>query len=149
MLSREVVFPVLVIIFSAVILSLIPQFSMPMYQQDASVGAKFFPTVIAVAQILICIGLIVQYKLKKPQSSEARPIFTPMSLFGLGFLLFYAVFMSIAGYLIASLVTFTLYLVCLKMNKPMYYIVAWLFVFGIYYLFGTVFLISLPTGIFY
>ncbi|TXR53495.1 tripartite tricarboxylate transporter TctB family protein [Reinekea thalattae] len=153
MLNREVVFPVIVIVLCAVVLALIPQFEVPLYQQDASVGAKFFPSVIILAQLVICIALIVQHLMKKHRSqldeSETTPIVSLMSLMGLLFLIGYAILISFVGYLPASLLSFTAYLACLRVTKPLYYLIAWLFVFGIYFLFAKVFFISLPTGIFY
>lgn len=149
MLNREVVFPVILIAFCTVVLALIPQFQVPLYSQDASVGAKFFPTVIVIGQIAICIALIVQHFLKKSDPAEAKAIVSKMSLMGLVFLVTYAVLITIVGYLIASLVSFTAYLAFLKVKKPLYYIVAWVFVFAIYYLFAKVFFISLPEGMFY
>ena len=122
---------------------------MPLYSQDASVGAKFFPTVIILGQIAICIALIVQHFVKKVETTEAKAIVSKMSLLGLVFLVLYAVLISVVGYLIASLISFTGYLVFLKVKKPLYYIVAWVFVFAIYYLFAKVFFISLPEGMFY
>lgn len=149
MLNREVIFPIILIAFSTIVLALIPQFQMPSYSQDASVGAKFFPTVIAIAQIALCVALIVQHFLKKSEQGEVKAIVSKMSLMGLVFLVFYAVLISIAGYLLASLISFTVYLAFLRVKKPLYYIVAWVFVFGIYYLFAKVFFISLPEGMFF
>lgn len=147
MFNRDVVFPILMIVMSAMVLAVIPNFTMPSYQQDASVGANFFPTVLAISQIVICIALLVQRKVNQQDTTDKNPIFSKMSLFGLGFLIGYAVLISLAGYLIASLLAFTLYLAYLRTKKVAYYIVAWVFVFVVYYLFGHVFVISLPEGI--
>ncbi|WP_133013418.1 tripartite tricarboxylate transporter TctB family protein [Marinomonas flavescens] len=150
MFNRGVVFPVLMIVVSAIILAVIPQFSVPSYgQQDASVGAKFFPTVLAIAQILICIALLIQQRAKKIEAIESEKIFSKMSLFGLCFLITYAVLIHLLGYLVASLIAFTLYLAYLKTKKPSYYLFAYVFVVAIYYLFGHVFVISLPEGVFF
>jgi hypothetical protein len=132
-----------------VVLALIPQFEVPLYSQDASVGAGFFPTVILVGQLVICVALIVQHLNKKAETQEAKSIVSKMSLMGLVFLIFYAVLISVVGYLLASLISFTVYLIVLKVKKPMYYVVAWVFVFAIYYLFAKVFFIALPEGMFY
>lgn len=149
MFNRDIIFPTLIIVLSAVVLTLIPQFPVPTYyQQDASVGANFFPTVLVIAQIVICIALIIQHKKKQKSTVKPEKIFSKLSLFGLVFLIAYAVLINIFGYLIASLIAFTLYLAYLKNKKPIYYVVAWVFVVAIYYLFGHVFLISLPEGIF-
>lgn len=147
MINRNVIFPSLIIVLSAIILAVISQFEQPRFQ-DASVNAQFFPTVIAIMQIIICIALLVQYKLKKIES-DGKPILSKMALFGLIFLCCYAVLISIIGYLYASLIAFTIYLVFFKIKKPLYYVVAWVFVFSIYYLFGEVFYIALPDGLFY
>ncbi|UYI50078.1 tripartite tricarboxylate transporter TctB family protein [Vibrio natriegens] len=147
MINRNVIFPSLIIVLSAIILAVISQFEQPRFQ-DASVNAQFFPTVIAIMQIIICIALLVQYKLKKIES-DGQPILSKMALFGLIFLCCYAVLISIIGYLYASLIAFTIYLVFFKIKKPLYYVVAWVFVFSIYYLFGEVFYIALPDGLFY
>jgi hypothetical protein len=136
------------IIVSAVILAIIPQFSVPSYgQQDASVGAKFFPTVLVIAQIVICIALLFQNGTKKNKEHKADSIFSKMSLFGVCFLIAYALLITLLGYLIASLITFVLYLAYLKTKKIYYYLFACAFVVAIYYLFGHVFVISLPEGI--
>lgn len=147
MFNRSVIFPSVIIVLSAIILAVITQFEQPRFQ-DASVNAQFFPTVIAIMQIIICIALLVQYKLKKIES-DGQPILSKMALFGLIFLCCYAVLISIIGYLYASLIAFTIYLVFFKIKKPLYYVVAWVFVFSIYYLFGEVFYIALPDGLFY
>lgn len=146
--NRNIIFPALMIILSAVILVVIGQFAEPRFQ-DASVDAKFFPMVIAIAQIIICAVLILQYKAKSITDEEENAIFSKMAVFGVAFLIAYAFLISIVGYLIASLVAFTAYLLFFKVKKPLYYFVAWVFVGGVYYLFGEVFYISLPQGIFY
>ncbi len=147
-LDREIFFPLLMIVISSVVLVLISQFDEPHYQ-DASVNAQFFPSAIAIAQIIICIALIVQRKLKASIQPPAVPIFSKMAIFGIGFLVAYALLIHIVGYLIASLVAFTAYLVFFKVKKPLYYLIAWCFVFGVYYLFGEVFYIALPQGLYY
>ncbi|GAB7218338.1 tripartite tricarboxylate transporter TctB family protein [Vibrio comitans] len=148
MINRNIVFPSLIIALSAVILVLIGQFAEPRFQ-DASVDAKFFPTAIAVAQIIICIALLVQHKLKSINTEAQPAIFSKMAMFGVIFLIGYALLINLIGYLLASLVAFTIYLVLFKVKKPLYYVVAWTFVFGVYYLFGEVFYIALPEGLFY
>lgn len=148
MFDRDIVFPGLMIVISAIVLVLISQFDEPHFQ-DASVNAQFFPSVIAIAQILICIALIVQRKLKAPTENKPLPVFSKMAVFGIGFLIAYASLINLVGYLIASLIAFTVYLMFFKVKKPMYYVIAWAFVFGVYYLFGEVFYISLPQGLFY
>lgn len=149
MFNRDIIFPVLIIIISAMVLAAIPQFTIPSYhQQDASVGAKFFPTVLGIAQILICIALLVQRKMKKCKTTTSEKIFSKISLFGLFFLVAYAILINLIGYLIASLIMFTFYLVYLKTKKASYYFFAYFFVVVIYYLFSEVFLISLPEGIY-
>lgn len=144
MLNRNVVFPSIIIVLSALAFAVITQFDKPMYQ-DASVDAKFFPMVIVIAQIVICTVLLIQYKLKTP-SSEQPPLVNAMSLFGIAFLIGYAVLISLIGYLYASLAAFIFYLVYFKIKKPIYYIVAVTFVVSVYYLFGEVFYIALPQA---
>lgn len=148
MLNRHVIFPSLIIVFSAVVLFLVGQFAEPRFQ-DASVDAKFFPTAIAIIQIIICAALLIQHKLKKAQSEKEQQIISKMAVFGISFLIGYAFLITIVGYLYASFVAFTLYLICFKVKKPLYYAVAWSFVYGVYYLFGEVFYIALPEGMFY
>lgn len=148
MLNRHVFFPSLVIVCSAIILVLIGQFAEPRFQ-DASVDAKFFPMVIAIAQVIICIALIVQHKMKSNKTANEPPVFSRMAIFGAVFLIGYVLLISVVGYLIASLLAFTAYLVFFKIKKPLFYLVAWIFVLCVYYLFGEVFYISLPQGIFY
>ncbi len=148
MINRNIVFPSLIIVLSACVLFLIGQFAEPRFQ-DASVDAKFFPTVIAIAQIIICIALIIQHKMKSGVTEEQKAIFSKMAIFGIAFIISYAVVIQIIGYLFASLLAFFAYLVFFKVKKPLYYVVATAFVFGVNYLFGEVFYIALPQGIFY
>jgi hypothetical protein len=132
---------------SSVVLLLISRFDLPHYR-DASVGAQFFPILIAISQIVICIALIVKSRLHKEETpSPSDPIFSKLALLGIGFLVGYALLMQILGYLLASLICFTSYLMYLKVKKVSYYITAWVFVFSVYYIFGEVFFIMLPEGI--
>lgn len=152
MLNRNVIFPSIIILLSALAFAVITQFDKPMYQ-DASVDAKFFPIVIVIAQIVICIVLLIQYKYKQSHikeeslASEEEPIISKMSLLGIAYLIGYALLISVIGYLYASLIAFIFYLLYFKIKKPIYYIVAVIFVLAVYYLFGKVFYISLPEAI--
>lgn len=145
MFNRNVFFPALLITLSAIILVVIGQFAEPRYQ-EAPVGAGFFPAVVAILQIIICTVLILQYKNTQKPNKEA-PLFSSKSVFGVVFLISYAVLISLVGYLIASLIGFTFYLIYYKVKKPLYYAVAWIFVFTLYFLFSEVFIISLPEGL--
>lgn len=144
MLNRNIIFPSIIIFLSAIAFAVITQFDKPMYQ-DASVDAKFFPMVIVIAQIILCFILIFQHISKKSKIKE-EPLLTKMSIFGILYVLGYAILISIIGYLYASLITFLFYLVYFKVKKPLYYIVAITFVLVVYYLFGEVFYISLPEA---
>jgi hypothetical protein len=88
-------------------------------------------------------------KYEAPSEKNQEPMISRMAIFGAVFLVAYAILISITGYLIASLIAFTAYLIYFKVKKPLYYGVAWTFVFCVYYLFGEVFYIALPQGIFY
>lgn len=145
MINRNIFFPGLMIFLSLVVLVLITQFPEPRYQ-DAPVGAGFFPTVVAIIQIIICSVLIIQYVKKKTVKKEIKLI-TSHALFGFTLLIGYAALITLVGYLPASLVGFTYYLVYYRVKKPLYYVVAWVFVFAIYFLFSDVFIISLPEGL--
>ncbi|PKF63303.1 tripartite tricarboxylate transporter TctB family protein [Psychromonas sp. psych-6C06] len=145
MFNRNIIFPALMIIVSMITLVLITQFAVPRYQ-DASVGAGFFPAIIAIIQVFICCVLIFQYLQKKAHQKET-PLISRESIFGVLFLIGYALLISLIGYLYASLIGFTLYLVYYKIKQPLYYVIAWVFVLSIYYLFGEVFVISLPEGL--
>ena len=145
MLNRNIFFPSLVIFLSLVFLVLISQFEEPRYQ-DAPVGAGFFPAVIAIIQIIICSVLIIQYKKKQKPQKEVTLI-SSHSIFGFTFLIGYAVLITLVGYLPASLIGFTYYLIFYRVKKPLYYVTAWIFVFAIYFLFSEVFIISLPEGL--
>ena len=148
MLNRNIILPAFIVVLSAVALFLISQFPAPRFQ-DAPVGADFFPAVIAIIQIFICGILIVQYKRSNKRSNKSTaeaPLFSRKSIFGITFLIAYAVLISLIGYLYASLIGFTFYLLYFKVKKPLYYIIAWIFVFAIYFLFSDVFIISLPEG---
>ena len=145
MINRHILFPSLVIIISSLLLVGVTQFQLPLYQ-DAPVGAGFFPTVVAIIQILICAVLIIQHKNKKHHKKE-EPLISKKSIFGIVYLIAYTVLISVIGYLFASLISFTFYLVYFKIKKPLYYVIAWVFVFTIYYIFGEVFYIALPEGL--
>ncbi|GAL19010.1 hypothetical protein JCM19235_2433 [Vibrio maritimus] len=110
---------------------------------------NFFPSVVAIAIILLSGLLIIQHVMQNKLTKEELPIFTKLSVFGLAFLGGYALLINVVGYLIASFIAFTIYLVIFKVKKPLYYAVAWAFVYGIYYLFGEVFIIALPEGLLY
>ncbi|WP_087024605.1 tripartite tricarboxylate transporter TctB family protein [Thaumasiovibrio subtropicus] len=127
-------------------LVLIRQFDAPMFQ-DASVDASFFPTVIAIAIIGLSVAIVIQDKLKA--ANHSQPIFSKRALMGMGFLFGYAIAIHFAGYLLATLTAFTIYLLACKIRKPTYYLTAWTFVAAIYYLFGEVFVIALPQGIWF
>ena len=144
MINRNIVFPSIIIVLSAIAFAVITQFDSPMYQ-DSSVSAKFFPMAIVMAQIVICVLLIIQYKLKGEQSTQS-PFISKMSIFGVCFLIGYALLISVIGYLYASLSAFIFYLVYFKIKRPLYYVVAIVFVLVINYLFGEVFYISLPQA---
>lgn len=143
--DRDILFPLLMIAVSVAALITISQFAEP-YFQDASVNAQFFPSVIAIAQIIICVILMVQHKMKKQEKTERSPLFSKMAIFAVVFLISYAFLINLIGYLTASLVAFATYLVFFKVKKPLYYVIACAFVFGVYYLFGEVFFISLPES---
>lgn len=145
MLNRNVVYPSIIITLSALAFAVITQFDKPMYQ-DATVDAKFFPMVIVIAQIIICAILLMQHLYKKSEIKQ-EPLFNKMSFFGIAYLIGYALLISVIGYLYASLVAFLIYLVFFKIKKPSYYVIAVVFVFAVYYLFGEVFYISLPQAI--
>ncbi|QIA65739.1 tripartite tricarboxylate transporter TctB family protein [Vibrio astriarenae] len=144
MVNRNVVFPSIVILFAGIALWLISQFESPMYQ-DASVDASFFPTLIVVMQIVICAALLIQQKLKGMEEIDG-PLMTKMSVFGIGYLIAYAVAINYLGYLVASLIAFVAYLIFFKVKKPVYYAIGLGFVFTVYYLFGQVFYIALPEA---
>ncbi|GLO62588.1 hypothetical protein MACH09_30960 [Vibrio sp. MACH09] len=143
--NRNIIFPSIVILFSALAFAVTTQFDEPMYQ-DASVDAKFFPMVISIALIVISFILLVQSKLEK-SSAEQQAIMSKMALFGVAFLIGYALLISVVGYLLASLSAFIFYLLFFRIKKPLYYLVAVVFVLLVYYLFGEVFYISLPQAI--
>ena len=145
MINRNIFFPGLMIFLSLIVLVLITQFPEPRYQ-DAPVGAGFFPTVVAIIQIIICSILITQHVKNKAAKKEIKLI-TSHSIFGFTLLIGYAALILLVGYLPASLVGFTYYLVYYRVKKPLYYVVAWVFVFAIYFLFSDVFIISLPEGL--
>ncbi|MGR5065764.1 tripartite tricarboxylate transporter TctB family protein [Photobacterium sp. DNB22_13_2] len=151
MLNRNFLFPSLIILLGAASLIIISQFDKPMFQ-DASVDAAFFPTVVVIAMMVISTVLIFQHwqknKLKKnPHLEHEEPLFSKLSIFGIAYLFGYAFLIHILGYLFASLIAFALYLIYFKVKKPLYYVIAAVFVFSVYYLFGEVFVIALPDGI--
>ncbi|TEW54688.1 tripartite tricarboxylate transporter TctB family protein [Psychromonas sp. RZ22] len=145
MFNRNIFFPSLMILFSIIALVLISQFPEPRYQ-DAPVGADFFPSVIAVLQIIICSVLIIQYK-RSDKATKEKPLISSHAIFGFTLLIGYATLITFVGYLLASLIGFTYYLMYHRIKKPSYYIIAWIFVFAIYFLFSEVFIISLPEGL--
>jgi len=146
MFNRNIFFPAFITLLSAVVLVLITQFPEPRFQ-DAPVGAAFFPTAVAIIQVIICAILIIQYRNKKQPATQDAPLISRKSIFGIAFLIGYAALIHVVGYLLASLIGFTFYLIYYKIKKPTYYIFAWIFVFTVYFLFGEVFVISLPEGL--
>lgn len=145
MKDRNLIFPFLMILMCIGALIVISQFDKPMFQ-DASVDAKFFPRVISIGIIILSSVLMIQSIMKK--SNEALPpIFSKLSLFGIGFLAIYTALIYFIGYLAASFIAFTGYLIVLKIKKPMYYVFSTIFVFFVYYLFSEIFFISLPQGV--
>ncbi|MGV3000865.1 tripartite tricarboxylate transporter TctB family protein [Vibrio sp.] len=147
MKDRNLTFPFLMILMSIGALIVISQFDKPMFQ-DASVDAKFFPRVIAFGIIILSCVLMLQSIIQRTKQT-LPPIFSKLSLFGVGFLILYASLIYFIGYLAASLIAFTSYLIFLKIKKPMYYVFSTIFVFFVYYLFSEVFFISLPQGVFF
>ena len=67
--NRNIVFPSIVIVLSAIILFVIGQFAEPRFQ-DASVDAKFFPTVIASAKSFSVLLLSFSTNLRSLLSSS-------------------------------------------------------------------------------
>ena len=152
MLNRNFLFPSLIILLGAASLLVISQFDKPMFQ-DASVDAAFFPTVVTIAMMVISAVLVFQHwqknqrdKKENTQEKEA-PLFSKLSIFGVAYLIGYAFLIHLLGYLFASLIAFALYLIYFKVKKPLYYVIAAVFVVSVYYLFGEVFVIALPDGI--
>ncbi len=151
MKARDIAFPVCMILLSMASLVFIGQFEEPMFR-DASVDAKFFPKVVTIGIMILSLLLIMQNRVadkSKNKATEVTPIFTKLSLFGVLYLIGYALLIHFIGYLWASVLAFTLYLLLFKVRKPIYYLYAWVFVFALYYLFGEVFYIAFPQGIFY
>ncbi|WP_413699839.1 hypothetical protein ACLKMH_21155 [Psychromonas sp. KJ10-10] len=71
MLNRNIIFPSIIIFLSAIAFALVTQFDKPRYQ-DASVDATFFPMVIAIAQIVLCLVLIFQHINKKRNKLQVK-----------------------------------------------------------------------------
>ena len=153
MLNRNFLFPSLIILLGAASLFVISQFDKPMFQ-DASVDAAFFPTVVTIAMMVISSVLVFQHwqknsseTKKRPTQEKEAPLFSKLSIFGVAYLIGYAFLIHLLGYLFASLIAFALYLIYFKVKKPLYYVIAAVFVVSVYYLFGEVFVIALPDGI--
>lgn len=145
---RISIFLSLVIAACVCVLFLVTQFEQPRFQ-DASVDAKFFPTMVAIGQIILCLILLLQHKWQKANSSPTSVIFSKMAAIGIMYIVSYVLLINLIGYLLATLIAFTVYLAALHIKKMTYYLVAWSFVGAVYYLFGEVFYIALPEGIIY
>ncbi|MDP5254966.1 MULTISPECIES: tripartite tricarboxylate transporter TctB family protein [unclassified Vibrio] len=142
------IFLSLVIAACSCVLFLVTQFEQPRFQ-DASVDAKFFPSMVAIGQIILCVILLLQNKWQKRTSDGEADIFSKMSALGVMYIVSYVLLINLLGYLLATLAAFTVYLFALHIRKISYYLVAWSFVAVVYYLFGEVFYIALPEGLMY
>ncbi|MBR7890112.1 tripartite tricarboxylate transporter TctB family protein [Marinomonas sp. A79] len=144
---KNIILPSVIIVISLVALYFISQFAVPSFQ-DASVGSKFFPTAIAVIQIIICVCIILGEIFHKDPQQDSAPLFNKYSIFGAVFIIGYATAIYFLGYLAATLLAFFLYLVFFKTTKRYYYLIAIVFTLVIYYVFANVFYVALPEGLF-
>ncbi|MPW31805.1 tripartite tricarboxylate transporter TctB family protein [Agarivorans sp. B2Z047] len=144
--SRYNVLPTLIIFLSAISLWLISGFNAPRYQ-DASVDASFFPTIVSLVMVLLsCLMLYhhIRSNGNRQTTCSDDPLVPSGALLGMLFIAYYVLLIAVVGYLLASFVAFSTYLLALKVKRLSYYIAAWSFVTIIYYLFGEVFVIALP-----
>lgn len=148
MLDSKYIFPVFTATLSAYALYLISLFDEPRFQ-DATVNAKFFPTTVSIIIIMLSLAIFFQEYRKRSEPAERTVIFSKKAMYGLLFVVSYITLIYFVGYLFASFISFYAYLLCLRVKKIIYYIVATVFVITINYLFGSVFYIALPQGLFY
>ncbi|MCB5161178.1 tripartite tricarboxylate transporter TctB family protein [Marinomonas algarum] len=143
---KKILLPSVIIVISVVALYFISQFSVPNFQ-DASVGSKFFPTAIAVLQIIICFFIILGELLDTESESDSAPFLNKYSLFGAVFIIGYATTIYFLGYFLATLLAFGVYLLFFRTKNLYYYLVAIVFTVVIYYVFANVFYVALPEGL--
>ena len=146
MKTKSLAFPIIVIVLSCVALYFISQFSVPSFQ-DASVTSKFFPSAIAIIQIIICLFIILGEILNRKNTSYNTVLFNKYSVFGAVFIISYVVLIYVFGYFIATLTAFIAYLLFFKSRNVKYYITAVLFTSIVYYIFANVFYVALPEGL--
>jgi len=144
--SKNLAFPIIIILMSIVALFFISQFPSPSYQ-DSSVSSKFFPSAIAIIQIIICSFIIVGEYINRKDKKENIPLFNKYSLFGALFLIGYAVLIYLSGYLISTLLAFVIYLLFFRSKNIWYYVTALVFTLVVYYVFANVFYVALPEGL--
>lgn len=144
--SKNLAFPIVIIFISIMALFFISQFPTPSYE-DSSVSSKFFPSAIAIIQIIICSFIILGEYINRRNKSEDNALFNKYSLFGALFLIAYAALIYVFGYFISTLVAFIIYLFFFKSKNIWYYITALVFTSVVYYVFANVFYVALPEGI--
>ena len=148
--GKNIAFPVILIFVSAAFLFFANQFQLPSYEGDAGgVSSKFFPSVVAIMQIVICFFIILKEYIDRNKSSERTPFLNRYSVFGIVFILGYAFSIYLLGYFLSTLISFLLYLVFFKTKNIWYYVTAVLFTCIIYYVFANVFYVALPEGLIY
>lgn len=144
--GKNLVFPIVIICVSAVFLFFASQFPSPSFQ-DSSVSSKFFPSAIAVIQIIICLCLIAGELLKRNKASESASVFSKYSIFGAAFIIGYAFLIYLLGYLASTLIAFFVYLAFFRNKNIWYYVTGIVFTCVIYYVFVNVFYVALPEGL--
>ena len=146
MKTRSLAFPIIMIVLSCIVLYVISQFSVPSFQ-DASVTSKFFPSTVAIIQIIICFFIILGEILNRKNTSYNAVLFNKYSLFGALFIISYVALIYVFGYFIATLAAFIAYLLFFKIKNIKYYITAVLFTSIVYYIFANIFYVALPEGL--
>ncbi|ADO83907.1 tripartite tricarboxylate transporter TctB family protein [Ilyobacter polytropus] len=118
---------------------------------DAGLGAGFFPKLIAAATIILSVLLIISAVKDESLTSKVSDVFNSdikKPLLGMVLILAYGFSIMVFGYLISTIVFCYIFLQIFRVKKLITKIaVSVIFSFVIYFIFGTVFLISLPTGL--
>jgi hypothetical protein len=146
MKTKSLIFPVIVVVISFIALYFISQFPTPSFQ-DASVTSKFFPTAVAIIQIIICFFIILGELLNRKETTYKAAFFNKYSVFGVVFIISYVALIYVFGYFFSTLAAFIVYLFFFKIKTISYYITAVIFTCAVYYIFANVFFVSLPEGL--
>lgn len=118
---------------------------------DNYLGAAFFPRIIALCLSLVSVMLIVSSRKSKEKAEAEEQIFALEKMFRpllvIAGLFLYMLIIKFAGFCISSTLLFWSILAVSQVKKPLFYLIAPLFIGVVYFVFRYLFLVQLPTGI--